>query len=195
MDEAEIRARCERGDLDGAVTIALEMYASQLFGFLCGLARDRTHAEDVFSATCERIWRGLARFRWDSTFRVWAYRIARNEYLRSTRETRRARQTIPLTELSTAQSILARVRTTTPFHEQTEVRDRYAAIRAQLDDDDLVLLGLRIENQLAWGDIAKVMAATEESVDATVDAKELAALRKRFERLKVKLRDLARSSA
>lgn len=191
MDEAEIRARCERGDLDGAVTVALETYGPQLFGFLWGLARDRAHAEDVFSATCERIWRGLSRFRWDSTFRVWAYRIARNEFLRSTRETQLARRTIPLTELSTAQSILARVRTTTPFHEQSDVRDRYAAIRAQLDDDDLMLLGLRIENQLAWGDIAKVMAAGEDAVDA----KELAALRKRFERLKVKLRDLARSSA
>lgn len=191
MSEAEIRTRIERGDLDGAVTVALETYASELFGFLWGLARDRAHAEDVFSATCERIWRGLGRFRWDSSFRVWAYRVARNELLRSTRETQLARQTIPLTEVSTAQAILARVRTTTPFLERSEVRDRYAAIRAQLDEDDLVLLGLRIENQLAWSDIAKVMAATDEPADA----KELAALRKRFERLKVKLRELARSSA
>lgn len=191
MSEAEIRARCERGDLDGAVTVALETYASELFGFLWGLARDRAHAEDVFSVTCERLWRGLAAFRWESSFRVWAYRVARNEFLRATRETQIARKSIPLSEVSAAQTILARVRSTTPFLDRSEVHDRYAAIRAQLDEEDLMLLGLRIENQLAWAEIAKVMAQTEEPANA----KELAALRKRFERLKAKLRDLARAPA
>ena len=191
MSEAEIRERCERGDLDGAVTVALEVYGPELFGFLWGLARDRTRAEDVFSITCERIWLHLAKFRWESTFRVWAYRIARNAFLRSARETRLTRNTVALDDLSTVRGIVAKVRETTPFMDRTEVQDRYAEIRAQLDDDDLMLLGLRIENKLSWTDIAKVMSQTAEPASA----KDVAALRKRFERLKTRLRTLARSSA
>lgn len=191
MSESEIRACCERDDLDAALTVALELYGRELLGFLWGLARDRVHAEDVFSTTCERLWLGLKRFRWDSTFRVWAYRIARNEHLRSTRQRQLARHTVALEDVSTAHAILARVRTTTPFLERTDVRDRYAAIRSQLDDDDLALLGLRIEHKLPWEDIAKIVAETDEAPSA----RELAALRKRFERLKTRLRELARTSA
>ena len=34
--------------------------------------------QDVFSALCERVWRKLPEFRWQSSFRTWAYAIARN---------------------------------------------------------------------------------------------------------------------
>ena len=189
--EAEIRQRCERGDLDGAVTVAIEAYGPELFGFLWGLSRDRTRAEDVFSTTCELIWLHLAKFRWQSSFRVWAYRIARNAFLRSTRETRLTRNTVALDDMSTVRGILAVVRSTTPFMDRSEVQDRYAEIRAQLDDDDLMLLGLRIENKLSWTEVAKVMSSSDEPPSAH----DVAALRKRFERLKTRLRTLARKTA
>lgn len=186
--EGEIRRRCDRGDIDGAVTIALEGYGPELFGFLCGLARDRTRAEDAFSTTCELIWLHLARFRWESTFRVWAYRIARNAFLRSTHATQIERNTIAIEDLSTVRGILVAVRSTTPFMDRSEVQDRYAAIRAQLDAEDLMLLGLRIENGLAWEDVAKVLS----DGDSPPSSQDVAALRKRFERLKARLRELAR---
>ena len=188
--ETEIRERCARGDLDGAVTVAIEAYGPEIFGFLSGLARDRTRAEDVFSTTCELIWLNLAKFRWESSFRVWAYRIARNAFLRSTHETRLQRNTIAIDDLSTVRGILVALKATTPFMDRADVQDRYAEIRAQLDAEDLMLLGLRIENGLAWQDVAKVMSDRDE----VPTAQELAALRKRFERLKARLRTLARST-
>jgi RNA polymerase sigma-70 factor (ECF subfamily) len=185
--EDEIRARCDASDIDGAVAVAVTHYGDELFGFLNGLARERTQAEDAFSSTCERIWRGLAAFRWDSTFRVWAYRVARNEFLRTTREGARARKQIPISEIASVQQAIDRIHSTTPAHQRSEVKERFAQLREQLDPEDHMLLGLRIDRKMAWVDIAKVLTPTAEEPTA----RDLAALRKRFERLKTRLRALA----
>ncbi len=186
--ESEIRAAWSAGDFDGAMTRAFERYADELYGFLRGLGRDAVQADEAFSATCERIWRGLPRFRWESTFRVWAYRIARNEFLRTTREVTRARRAVPLSEVPSVQRIVAQVRSTTPLHQRDDVRDKFAAVRAQLPPDDLALLGMRIEHRMPWDQIASVLA----DGDVPPTTKDVAALRKRFERLKIKLRGLVR---
>ncbi|MEO6774421.1 MAG: sigma-70 family RNA polymerase sigma factor [Kofleriaceae bacterium] len=187
--ELEIRARCEARDYDGALARALELYGNELFGFLNGLARDRPQAEDAFSAACERIWKGLAKFRWESTLRVWTYRIARNEFLRTARTTARNRNAVPLSQVSSIQEAVARIRSTTPVYERTEVKRKLAELRIELAPDDHMLLGLRIDRKLAWVDIAKVLAPSEDEPTA----RELAALRKRFERLKTRLREVIRS--
>jgi len=187
-DEAGIREAWDAGDLDAAMTRAFERYANELYGFLRGLGRDETQADEAFSAMCERIWRGLPNFRWDSTFRVWAYRIARNEFLRTTRDVSRARRAVPLSEIPSVQRIVAQVRSTTPVYQRDDVRDKFAAARAQLEPDDLVLLGMRIEHHMPWEQIAIVLADD----DTPPTAAAIATLRKRFERLKTKLRGLVR---
>jgi RNA polymerase sigma-70 factor (ECF subfamily) len=53
-------------------------------------------------------------------------------------------------------------------------------IRADLAPDEQSLLFLRIDQELEWGEIAEVLSTAEAPVEA-------AALRKRFERLKVRL--------
>lgn len=184
--EADLRRRYDAGDLDGVLTAALAAYGSELYGFLVGLTRDPARADDVFSATCERIWKGLPSFRWDSSLRVWMYVIARREFLRSTRETNKARAQVPLSQV--ASQAIAQLRSATPFYRQTEVKDRFAKLREQLDADDHMLLGLRLDRQLAWNEIARVMG----NEDPATLASEAAALRKRYERLKTKLRELLR---
>lgn len=185
--ERAIRAACEAGELDTAMTLAFNRYADELFGFLRALTRDWTQADDAFGATCERIWRGLPTFRWDCTFRAWAFHIARNEFLRSTREVGRARRGVPISEIPSVRNIVERVRSSTPMYQREDVKDRFAAVREQLAPDDHMLLGLRIEKQMSWHEIARVLAAG----DTSPNTNEIAALRKRFERLKAKLRTLA----
>lgn len=181
----------EAGDLDSAMTRAFERYANELYGFLRGLGRDPVQADEAFSAMCERIWRGLPTFRWDSSFRVWAYRIARNEFLRTTREVSRARRAVPLSDIPSVKRIVEQVRSTTPPYQRDDVRDKFVAVRAQLPPDDLVLLGMRIEHRMPWDQIALVLAGDDEPPTP----KHVAALRKRFERLKTKLRGLVGDEA
>lgn len=189
--EATIKAAWDRKDYDAAISIALDRYGDELFGFLMGLAHNQTQAEDAFSAACERMWRGLPAFRWESSLRVWAYRISRNEFLRTTRDVARARKGVPISQVASVQRALDRARSTTPPHERTEVKDRFAELRAELEPEDLMLLGLRIEQKMAWADIAKVLAEAE-ARESAPDAREIATLRKRFARLKDRLRERAR---
>jgi len=184
--EAELKRRFDLGDLDGTIAAAITGYGDELVGFLTGLAHDPTRADDVFGATCERMWKGLPKFRWDSTFRVWAYAIARNEFLRSTRDTARAKREVPVSQVQSIQQAIDHIRSTTPIHQRTDVKDRYAKVREQLEPEDHMLLGLRIDRQMAWNDIATILGAE----DAAAIRRESAALRKRFERLKVRLREL-----
>jgi RNA polymerase sigma-70 factor (ECF subfamily) len=181
--EARVRELCEADNIDEALTVAVTGYGGELFGFLLGLARDRTRAEDAFAATCERIWKGLRTFQWSGAFRVWLYQIARNEFLRVIREGSLARRIVPLSQIPSVQLAIDRVRSTTPVHEKPDVLDRFAELRASLEPEDHMLLGLRIDREMSWSDIVGVLGTG----NPDTASREAAALRKRFERIKARL--------
>lgn len=185
--EADLKRRFEVPDFDGVIAAAIAGYGDELYGFLLGLAGDSARADDVFSAMCERLWKGLAKFRWDSSFRVWAYTIARNEFLRSTRDSNKARKQVPVSQVASVQLAIEKLRSTTPIYQRTEIKDRFAHVREQLPPEDHMLLGLRLDRQMAWTEIARILGGEEASL-----AREAAVLRKRFERLKIRLRELLR---
>jgi RNA polymerase sigma-70 factor (ECF subfamily) len=208
--EATIRSQFDAGDLDAAMTSAIEGYGPEIHGFLVGMARDRDHAADVFSAACERMWKALPRFRWDSSFRVWAYTIARNELLRASRAVARARQQVAVSQVPSVRLAVEHARTVTAPFLRTDVRDELARIRATLDPRDHELLTLRLDRRLSWLEIAQVLAEGEAARGAAGDegdgddaapldraalTREAAALRKRFERLKDKLAAALRADA
>ncbi|MBS2025790.1 MAG: hypothetical protein JST92_25600, partial [Deltaproteobacteria bacterium] len=60
------------------------------------------------------------------------------------------------------------------------MHDLVARLRAELSPAEQTLLILRIDRELSWKEVASVMAAEGEDVDP-------AALRKRFERLRVRI--------
>jgi len=182
--EAEVRRRFDAGDLDGAMTTAVKGYGPELLGFLIGLTRDHDRASDVLGAACEKMWRGLPGFRWDSSFRVWAYTVTRHELLRLAPRIARDRAQVPVSQVESINLALAEVRTATATFQKTEVKDELARLRESLDPEDHALLTLRLDRRMAWNDIARVLAGETPSENLTRDA---AALRKRFERLKERL--------
>ncbi len=179
--EAEIRRRFDAGDLDGAMTAAVKGYGPELLGFLIGSIRDEDHAHDILGAACERMWRGLAAFRWDSSFRVWAYTVARHELIRAAPRRARGRAEIPVSQASSIRLALDELRTATAPFLKSEVKAQLARVRASLEPDDHTLLTLRLDRRMAWNDIARVLAGETPPANLT---REAAALRKRFERLK-----------
>jgi hypothetical protein len=72
-----------------------------------------------------------------------------------------------------------------------EIRGHCAAgdcLRMALEPDDQIILTLRVDRARSWRDIAAVMAG--EGAPDTEIARKSALLRKRFERLNARLRDL-----
>ncbi len=190
--EAEVRSRATAGDWDGATTAALRGYGTDVLAFLAALHRSADDASDVFAWFAEGVWRGLPKFAWESTLRTWLYAIARRCSLRFRRDGRRraARQT-PLPESSNASILVAKLRSKTASLFATERQSRMAALRASLPADDQTLLMLRVDRDLAWNELAIVMADEDTPLDDEGVKREAARLRKRFQLVKERLRELA----
>ena len=188
--EDRIQAAAKAGRLGQAATLGLSHYGPELLGYLVAITRDEVTANEVFSMLAEDLWRGLPGFRWDCTFRTWAYGLARSATSRYRRDAFR-RHAVALDDSGYAE-VLARLRSTTATYLRTETKDKIARIRAELDPDDQALLILRINRNLGWREIARVFAEAEGEADAELDRRS-AALRKRFERLKTELKKRAQA--
>lgn len=172
-----------RGRFDQAASAGLRGYGPEILGFLIALG-PRT-AEDAFSQFCEDLWRGLPGYRAQASFRTWAYTLARHADVRIKRDPY-ARRKSPLSDLGPISGIAEELRASTASFLASHVRDRVAAMRDALAEEDRMLLVLRVDRQMAYGDIARVMLGAEVSDDEV--AKRTALLRKRFERLKQEIR-------
>jgi RNA polymerase sigma-70 factor (ECF subfamily) len=189
--EAEAERLVRQGAFDRALTNILQTYGAELFGFLVHTLGDESAAADVFSQTAEDVWKGLPGFGFRCSVRTWLYVLGRHavsRYRRSpwNRADRRGSeaQIEPLVELARSQ--------TQPWL-RSEIKDKFRALRAALDDDDRALLALRVDRQLEWADIARVMLGDEAS-DAGALGRETDRLRKRFQLLKDELRRRAREA-
>jgi RNA polymerase sigma-70 factor (ECF subfamily) len=76
--EASLIARAQSGDVSAFERLS-SGYADRLFMLLLRLLGDRSEAEDVAQEVMLRAWQGIARFRGQSSYFTWLYRIAVNE--------------------------------------------------------------------------------------------------------------------
>ncbi|MCX4242729.1 RNA polymerase sigma factor [Paraliomyxa miuraensis] len=189
--EEQIRGLCEAGQWGPAATTALRGYGPEVLGYLSAMCRTETDAAEVFSSFCEDLWKGLPGFRWHSSFRTWAYTLARHALYRLARDPQRRRDRIvALSDSPEVLELAEQVRTTTMIHLRTETKNKFTALRDQLEPDDRTLLILRVDRKLAWNEIASIMA---DEAEPTLEQlkRGAATLRKRFERAKERLRKLA----
>lgn len=179
MDEARIRERFDAGDLRAAATLTIDAYGGEICSYLAAVLRDDDLARDVFADAAVELWKDLPKFRWQSTLRTWFYAVARHRmYARLEQRKRR-----PASPLSQAPEIAAQVRTTTAAWRRTDVKEEVARARASLTPDEQSLLILRVDRQMSWREVAAVLDESSEP-----------ALRKRFERIKEKLRAALRGA-
>ena len=196
--EVEIKRFCTADDFAGATTLTLQKYGPEIFGYLVAVARTDADAGEAFSIFSEDLWKGVAKFRWEASMRTWAYTLARNALRRHARSPAERAQRVPLSQSPAIHEVANRVRTATLDYLRTEVKDRVAELRKELDPEDQTLFVLRISRKMSWAEIAQVMADDHESAsdsDSDTDEmikREAARYRKRFERAKNTLAELVR---
>jgi RNA polymerase sigma-70 factor (ECF subfamily) len=192
--EQQVRALCAQGDHSAAATAIVRDYGPEILGFLMATHRDPVEANEAFSEVAEGVWRGLPRFGWESSVRTWTYAIARNVSRFRKRSAARGGKRVMNATDSFFQGVVHKVRTeTTPFL-RTEKKTRLQALRDALPDEDRMLLVLRVDRGLPWTDVARIVGHDEEAPprsDAAI-AQEAARLRKRFQLVKDRLRELAK---
>jgi RNA polymerase sigma-70 factor (ECF subfamily) len=180
--EEQVRALLSAGDQRAAATLALRAYGPKILGYLRSILRDDADAADAFSVFAENLWRGLDSWRGDASLRTWAFKLAWNAALNLRDEAwRRHGRRFHTGEAS---KLADEIRTKTVIRVERQ-RASLATLRAELSDEEQTLLVLRIDQSLAWEEIAEVLATSGSKPDTAV-------LRKRFERLKERLGKLAR---
>lgn len=186
--EREIRELGSRGETSRAVEAALLGYGPEITKLVNFVVRDRELAQDAFAAFSESLLKGLPGFRWESSFRTWAYQLARNACYQILGATHRreqvASQPVPLDAAHQERS------GTRPWM-QTGVKERFRALRERLDAQERMLLMLRVDRKLSWTEVAEVMAEPGEALTAAALQQRATALRQQFQRLKARLRSMA----
>jgi len=185
--EAQVHELAQAGAVDDATTLAIKHYGPELLGYLHAVAANDDLATEAFAVGCESIWRALERFRWEASLRTWMYSVMRNAlWALNKAPGRQAGRHLPASMLD---SIAEVARTRTSPYQRTEVKDAFRELRAALAPADHELLILRLDRNMSWKDIARA-TAEDDAAAANIDQR-AAALRKRFERVKEELRDLA----
>ena len=99
---------------------------------------------------------------------------------------------VGLASSSVLDEVAGPVRTETLSYFRTEKRTRLEELRQKLSPEERELLILRVDRGLAWNDLASVLADDDQRLDEVDVAREAARLRKRFQVLKERLREMAR---
>lgn len=185
-----MRDACAAGDVNLATTLLLEAYGPELLGFLRWLLRDPVRGDEAFSDLALDVWRGLPGFDWRCSGRTWLYVLARRAAARVARA-QRGSGALPLTD-SVVSDVVQRLRTETAPHLRTDIKNEVRRLRDSLPEEDQVLLVLRVDRGLSWREISLVMGedaaeGADEEARVTLEAR----LRKRFQLVKERLRELA----
>jgi RNA polymerase sigma-70 factor, ECF subfamily len=93
--EASLIARAQAGDVAAFERLS-SAYADRLFMLLLRLLGDRAEAEDVAQEVMLRAWQGITRFRGQSSYFTWLYRIAVNEAKRAMEKRGRRPAGVPI---------------------------------------------------------------------------------------------------
>jgi len=182
--ELSVRTALAAGDPARATTLALQGRGPEVLRFLRSLLGDETRAGDAFSMFAERLWSTLPRFQWQCSLRSWCFLLARHAATDQARVERRRAGDVPLSQ---AGELAERLRT-----ETTSNIDRARAeLRASFTEEERTLLILRLEEGLAWRDLARVFLG-ERATDEDLD-RESARLRKRFQLAKDRFVEAAKS--
>jgi RNA polymerase sigma-70 factor (ECF subfamily) len=190
--EQKIRDAHAAGNIKTAANIALECYGQELFGFIVNCVGHSSDSEDIFSRFCEDFWQGLAGFKWRSSLRTWAYSLARHATWRHlSRSEHHHDRHIPLSQVPEVFEIAEKIRTSTAAYLRTTHKKNIRNIRKQLPMEDQMLLILRVDRDLSWRDIAIVMEGEPLAQDEVALKRTETRLRKRFERVKERLREMA----
>jgi RNA polymerase sigma-70 factor (ECF subfamily) len=178
----QVKQLLAAGEHRAAATLALREYGPKILGYLQVVLRNEADAADAFSVFAEHLWRGLETWRGEASLRTWSYKLAWNAALNLRDEAWR-RHGRPF-RTSEASQLADEIRTKTVVKVERQ-RAQLDTLRAELTNEEQTLLVLRIDQGLAWEEIAQVVATEGAEPDAAM-------LRKRFERLKERLSKLAR---
>lgn len=139
------------------VTGAYQALANRYYGLLMrycyGILRDRSEAEDACQVILLKVYHGLPRFQWRSSFKTWLLKVAANTcYSRRLKLKRERERFSPLDNEMLENTAGANTAETRVFH-----GDRFETLVDSLSDQEQILLNLRFVGDQSFDQIAEIM--------------------------------------
>jgi RNA polymerase sigma-70 factor (ECF subfamily) len=181
--DARVRALLDQGDLAGAIDLAIRGVHARVIRYIRSVVRDEDLAGEAYSELAEDLCRGLPGFRWQASLLTWCFRLAHHACLRVKDDAWRRRR-VPLSRGPASRLAESLRIADTPARLEGHAR-RLERLRARLTVEEQSLLALRVDQELAWAEIALVFHENGDDVHVN-------ALQKRWQRLREKLSALHR---
>ena len=137
--------RAQQGNA-AAIERLIELYQDTIYSMALSFTRDPHKAEDLAQDAWLKILRGLPKFRHDSKFSTWLYRVTMNTFLNATRAAKREQEVVGGLA-SESESAEPRLEATLDVHE---------AVRTLPEEFRSVVL-LRYVADLSYKEIASVL--------------------------------------
>jgi len=154
-EEADWIRAAQDGDRSAFARL-VERYWDRLYRWLYHVTRDRHTAEDLTQETFLKALAALKSFRPGSNFRAWVFRIGHNNFVNQKRSERRTKHQLPEDTAAPAIGTEAAI-------ENRETLELVAKAVADLPEDFRVALTLRVEEELSFREVAKILNTTEET--------------------------------
>lgn len=158
--ERELLARARNGE-DSAFESLVRMYQRQVYTFLYRLSRNVEESMELTQSTFVKAWLSLDRFRGDSSFRTYLYRIAANSWRNTVRD-RMRRKVVDLEKVTlvSGQDPHFDLQTSREHEQLWDLVDRLPPRQKEV-------LVLRIREELSFEETARIMGCTTGSAKAS----------------------------
>ena len=150
---------CRQGQMQ-AFQVLVERYQNKVVGIAYGVSHNQEDANDIAQDVFVKIYRSLKKFRGDSKFYTWLYRITVNMSIDYMRKKKRRQNVTYLDEVKIeTEAPMPNIKKTSP-KEKLLLKEMYRKILdaiKTLSDDHRVTLVLREMKDLSYQEIAETM--------------------------------------
>ncbi|MBM3328121.1 MAG: RNA polymerase sigma factor [Calditrichaeota bacterium] len=151
-----------------AFGMLMEAFRDRIFLLCLRASGSRQQAEDLAQETFIRVWKGLPRFRGDSSLATWIYHIAWNVCASYIEEKSRSATTVDITDEALTASEPERLSGADPGYRSLENRQFVAILMAQLPKQQQLALTLYYLQELSYDEISRITNWPMGTVKATL---------------------------
>ncbi len=153
MNEQELIARLQRRD-ETALEELIRLYEKKVYTLCCRMCGSAEDAEEAAQDTFLALWRGIERFRQESSLSTWIYRLASNACIDLLR---RGKRSVTGTSLDDEESFVSAADPSPQPQQEAEARELYRQLREgllALPEDYRSILLLREAEGLSYAEIS-----------------------------------------
>ena len=164
MDEKELIRRSQAGDGE-AFGVLVDRYKGKVFSLAYGFTRDRAVADDLAQEVFIKAYCSLPKFKAESGFGTWLYRIAVNHARDFLRKDRRHQKEISMDAVGEA-ILSVESQSLEEKQDEEERRKTVQAALARLPEKYRVILTLRDIEGLSYEEISRILKLSPGTVDS-----------------------------